>query len=161
MTGVDPDRPLLARILGPAFDDLPAAIRAAHTVADCQVLHGRVCVDGAETSIGRFIARLIGLPNQTHDAPITVEMRRDGDREVWSRRVDGRQFVSRLGPCRIEPARGTERIGPITFVIAYGRISWPRPHADRREGGTSAAAHMACTAGTSERTRRCTRALHI
>jgi hypothetical protein len=115
----DPQRPLLARILGPAFDDLPEAVRTAHTVADCRVLQGRVFVDGADTSIGRLIARLIGFPSQMHDAPITVEMRRDGDAEVWTRRIGSHKFVSRLGACPEHPERGSERFGPFRFVIAY------------------------------------------
>jgi hypothetical protein len=118
MTG-DPQRPLLARILGRAFDDLPETVRNAHAVNDCRVLQGRVQVDGAEIRIGRFVARLVGFPRQTHDAPITVEMRRDGDGEVWTRRIGGRQFVSQLGACPVEPGRGIERFGPFTFVIDY------------------------------------------
>jgi len=118
MTG-DPRPSLLARILGPAFDGLPEAIRNAHAVVDFQVLQGRVRVDGADTSMGRFVAWLIGFPQQTHDAPITVEMRRDGDAEVWTRRIDGRRFVSRLGAWVPGTGRGTERFGPVTFVIAY------------------------------------------
>lgn len=111
--------PLLARILGPAFDDLPDAVRSAHAVTDLQVLRGRVSVDGGDTSMGRFVARLIGFPDQTHDAPITVEMRREGNAEVWTRRIGGRQFVSRLDACPLGPGYGTEKFGLLMFVVAY------------------------------------------
>ncbi len=107
-------RPLLARILGDAFDTLPAGIRLAHAVHDRHLLAGRATVEGAVSRTGRLIARLFGLPRAADDVGITVEMQADQDGEIWTRTIGGQEFRSRLS------ARGgvvEERIGLLRFAL--------------------------------------------
>jgi predicted DCC family thiol-disulfide oxidoreductase YuxK len=112
------ERPLLARILGDAFDVMPLAIRRAHEVGDGHLLAGRATVEGAASRPGRMIARLFGFPPTAADVAVTVEMRADHYGEVWTRTIGGKTFRSRLGPLGRQ-GLVAERFGPISFALSF------------------------------------------
>ena len=107
--------PLFARVLS-GFDAMPAAVRAAHAPDPAVDLEGRVDIDGAETFVGRLIARLFGLPRTASDTHASVTIERDGDGEVWIRRFGDAEFSSRLG-AGASANRLTERFGLLTFDL--------------------------------------------
>jgi hypothetical protein len=109
-------RPLFARVLGEGFARLPEAVRAAHLVDERLVLAGRASVTGAATRRGRLLARLFRLPTTAADVPVSVEMRADGDGEIWTRTFGARAFHSRLAP-GARRGRASERFGPFTFDL--------------------------------------------
>jgi hypothetical protein len=96
------------------FDNMPAAVRAAHMVDPATDLAGEVDVEGAANWMGRLIARVFGFPRPGEDLPAEVVIERDGDGEVWIRRFGGREFRSYINAAN---GRLTERFGAITFDL--------------------------------------------
>lgn len=110
-------RLLYRRVLGEAFDRLPPPIRAGHSVDGRLVLAGRASIEGADNAVGRLVARIIGFPPAVADVPVTVEMRQDGEAEIWSRTFGSHRFQSRLGESRPGNRRVIEQFGPIRIVL--------------------------------------------
>lgn len=108
---------IFARALGEAFDILPAAIRALHETPGRSLWRGEARTWGAETRAGALVARLFGFPGGSEAAPAEVEMRADGERAVWRRRIDGHRFRSVLSQPR-PGGRVIERFGPLSFELA-------------------------------------------
>ena len=107
---------LFARAIGPAFDALPAPIRALHETTGPSVWRGRARVDRAANPLTALAARLFGFPRGSEDAPAEIMVEADRDRSVWRRRIAGGRFVSRLsspGP----GGRVVERFGPFAFDL--------------------------------------------
>lgn len=99
---------LIARAMGPAFDDLPAPLRALHGRGG--LWRGTATVETGGT-LARRITRAMGLPTVAGTGPFSLEIAADGRDEVWTRRFGTHVFASRLGP----GPDGTvlERIGAI------------------------------------------------
>jgi hypothetical protein len=109
-------RALMRRALGARFAEMPRPLQEGHEVTESLLLTGRASVEGAGTWIGALVARIIGFPGTTSDVPVSVEMRADGDEEIWIRRFGRVRFRSRL---IARPGHGgvLERFGPLTFVL--------------------------------------------
>lgn len=115
----DPADPLYRRILGPAFDDLPAPIRRMHQVRERLVAAGRATVERGQNPLARRIASLFGFPKPAGDVPVRVSFTvRDGV-ERWERDFGGQRLVSHqlagTGPCA---QLMTERFGRLVFGLA-------------------------------------------
>ena len=119
---------LYRRILGPAFDRLPAEIRAMHGAEPRFVARGRAEVERGRGPLSWIAGALVGFPKAAADVPLEVVFARDGGREIWRRSFAGRSFSSIQ-----EAGRGkarhllVERFGLARFdlalVVAGGRLS--------------------------------------
>jgi hypothetical protein len=110
-------RALYRRTLRDDFAKLPQAIREGHQVDDVLVMSGRCAVEGGSNMLARLIARIVGFPAAADDVPVTVEMRTEGEDEVWTRTIGGRTFHSHLAPVAGRRHIVTERFGPLTFDL--------------------------------------------
>jgi Domain of unknown function (DUF4166) len=103
------------------FHEATQSVRGS---GDFEVRRGR-------TPMARLLARLLGLPHQGRNVPITVRITRQGDREIWERSFAGRLYVTeqiRQGPIRLE------RIGPIR--LRFRLEPGPRRLFFRHEGSS-------------------------
>ncbi|HEX7643217.1 MAG TPA: DUF4166 domain-containing protein [Burkholderiaceae bacterium] len=107
--------PLYRQILGPAWDALPPAVRAMHS------LHGRLEARGVarvERGAGlpsRLAAWLIGFPPAGEHVPVTVRFTLENGVERWQRDFGGKRFTSHQSA-----GKGgliDERFGPFTFGL--------------------------------------------
>lgn len=104
---------LYHRVMGQAFDDLPNAVRAMHSICRDGWASGRATVTQGRNPIARLIARLVGFPREgDHDLHVGFSVV-DGC-ETWTRSFSGRCFHSRLSSC---DARLAERFGPLSFIF--------------------------------------------
>jgi Domain of unknown function (DUF4166)/Saccharopine dehydrogenase NADP binding domain len=120
-TGVRDDHaqgsaPLYARVLGNAWDTLPAEIRRMHDGAASA--QGRASVERGGSVLARLAAFVIGFPSAVADTPVRVAFKTAGAAESWTRRFGDDCFSSRqfAGSGR---AAGLlcERFGPLTFAM--------------------------------------------
>ena len=107
--------PLFERVLA-GFDDMPAAVRAAHAPDPACEIEGQVDIDGAESWAARMIARVFGFPPEGRAQPASVTIERDGDGETWIRRFGNEIFASHLS-AGAAANRLTERFGPMAFDL--------------------------------------------
>jgi hypothetical protein len=120
--------PLYRRMLGAAWDALPAELRAMHDIGAGLIAEGRAVVERGTGWRARLAAALLGFPRAGTDVPVTVTFTRAGDAELWQRDFAGRVFrsVQRLGTGRSD-ALIDERFGPMTIslavVVEEGRLS--------------------------------------
>jgi hypothetical protein len=113
------DAPLYARVLGAAFDELPAEIRAMHDVHDMAVAKGRGSVERGPGLLARLAATLIGFPEVASDIEVSVRFDVVGGRETWTRSFGQDSFNSKqfAGTGRSEFLL-CERFGALTFAMA-------------------------------------------
>ncbi|HEX2772370.1 MAG TPA: DUF4166 domain-containing protein [Micromonosporaceae bacterium] len=78
----------------------PASVRGA----------GSFDVRRARTRFARSVCALLRVPVEGSGVPVRIEIEREGDRELWTRRFGGRRYVTRQ--VRGSGSR-TERIGPL------------------------------------------------
>ncbi len=115
--------PLYRRVLGAAWDALPAELRAMHDVGESLVADGVATVERGSGWRPRLAAALFGLPPAGTDVPLTVTFTRrplaEGDAEVWERDFAGRVFrsVQSAGTGRSD-ALIDERFGPVVVSLA-------------------------------------------
>jgi hypothetical protein len=86
--------PLYQRILGSAWDALPAAIRIMHTVNGTLVAEGRGSVERGTGLLARAIGNLFRFPKAGYDIPVTVTFTERGRAEIWARRFGEDSFAS-------------------------------------------------------------------
>lgn len=106
--------PVYRRVLGVAFDALPARVRQLHDLDTTAVWTGRADVRRGSSLVARVMAVMFGLPPDGGDQPLIVTFKSVGDHEVWERNFSGRHFRSS------QYASGgfiLETIGPITLVL--------------------------------------------
>jgi hypothetical protein len=114
-----PEEPLYRRVLGSAWEKLPAPLRMMHDLSGDLVAEGRATVERGGGLAARLIAALFGFPPAGDDVPVQVTFHREGGREVWRRSFAGREFSSVQ-----EEGRGAferlvcERFGPFAFGLA-------------------------------------------
>jgi hypothetical protein len=104
------------------FEALPRAVKAVHRAGPVARLAGTARVEGAETALGRLLARLVGFPQSSENVPVHVVMRLEADgTETWQRDFGARRFYSRLAPLR----RGavSEHFGPFSCALALEAAS--------------------------------------
>ena len=108
-------RPLYRRVLGPAFDALPARVRELHDLEHTSIWEGAADVERGPSLASRLAGWLTRLPPAGSAVPLRVTFEPVGERELWSRRFGSALFRStqyQRGPFL------SERVGPTTFVFA-------------------------------------------
>jgi hypothetical protein len=111
--------PVQKRVLGAAWDQLPAPIAGMHDLTHVCRAEGRADVDRGTSLVAHTVASVIGLPKPGRDLPVNVRFERVNETEIWTRTFSGRSFSSLVfeGNGRIEHLL-CERFGPITFATA-------------------------------------------
>ena len=107
--------PLYRRLLGAAFDTLPARVRELHDLAGVSVWQGRAKVERGRSLVARIAATLSSLPPEGDDQPLRVTFAAVGDKEIWARQFGKALFRS------VQYERGgllRERVAVSTFVFA-------------------------------------------
>lgn len=87
--------PLFAQVLGPAFDALPAPVRALHRAQGARRYHGEVDVERGGTALARLCAWATRLP-PAGQGPVRVDIEASPAGERWTRHIGGRAMPSRL-----------------------------------------------------------------
>jgi hypothetical protein len=113
-------RPLYARVLGEAWDTLPAPLRVMHAVQGVLTAQGRADVQRGSGLVARLAAWMFGFPWAGNGVPVEVRFETDGmGGETWHRSFAGRQFRShqRAGTGRSDKLV-CERFGAFVFSLA-------------------------------------------
>jgi len=116
--------PLYRRVLGEAWDSLPAPLQTMHDVQSERTADGAAVVERGSGLLARLVAFVIGFPPAGTDIPITVSFRARQGREYWQRNFAGHAFssVQEQGRGRFERLL-CERFGPLNFGMALMRDS--------------------------------------
>ncbi len=116
----DGDAPLYMRILGEAWDALPAPLAAMHNItAKEQRAEGVARVVRGRNLIGRLIANMFDFPQAGENVPVKVEFQRIEGGELWIRDFAGRKFSSFQSEGRSYADKLlVEKFGPATFWLA-------------------------------------------
>jgi hypothetical protein len=108
---------LYAKILGPAWESLPAEIQEMHhgTV----FATGQAKVERGEGWLSRLAGAVAGFPKASTLTPVDVHFTVSGDEETWTRKFGDETFSSRqfAGRGRSEGLL-CERFGALTFAMA-------------------------------------------
>jgi hypothetical protein len=107
--------PLYQKILGPAWDALPAPIRAMHTLRDRLEARGFSHIERGTNLLSRAVAWMIGFPDAGDNVPVTVSFRLSDGVERWQRDFGGQRFVSYQSAGK--GGLVDERFGPFTFGL--------------------------------------------
>jgi hypothetical protein len=111
---------LYRRLLGAAFDALPARVRELHDLGRLSVWEGRAKVERGRSPVARFVAALSALPPAGDHQPLRVTFAAVGDREIWARQFGKALFRS----VQYEAGgRLRERVAMATFVFATAASS--------------------------------------
>lgn len=114
-----PSQPLYRRVLGAAWDGLPAAIRDLHQVETSRHFSGRATVDRGGGILARLIGGLYRFPKAGSDIPVSVLLERIAEGELWQRTFAGRTFRSIQTEGRGRSAcLVDERFGPVSVGLA-------------------------------------------
>lgn len=106
--------PLYRRLLGPAFDMLPARVRELHDLDGIAEWEGRAKVERGRSLVARIAATLSQLPPDADDCPLRVTFAPVADQEIWSRQFGKALF------CSVQYERDgllRERVAISTFVF--------------------------------------------
>lgn len=101
---------LYPRLLGARFAKLAAAVQRFHGLQGAWRIPGRCTIGGATHPLTRMLARLLGLPRASGEAPFEFDLVADADGETWIRRFPDHVMRSRL--CAANDGRLAERLGP-------------------------------------------------
>lgn len=102
------------RVLGAAFEDLPAAVRVVHQGELAVRLGGSARARGAGGAAA-LVRQLQGLPGPgLHDTTVTIAPLAAGG-ETWTRRFGDLTFTSRVDPARRDPRAFEETVGLLAF----------------------------------------------
>jgi len=107
---------IFARAIGPAFDALPAPIRALHETPGRSLWRGEAMTEGASGPLAALVGRIVGFPKAQAACAAEVAIDADGDRSVWRRRIGGQAFASVLSRPR-PGGRVRERFGPLSMDL--------------------------------------------
>lgn len=103
--------PLYRRVMGPAFEALPDAVRVMHRVCRDGGASGEARVERGTGLLARIVAWIMGFPPAgTHELHVGFA-ERDGV-EIWTRSFGHHAFTSRLSR---KGGRLVERFGPLRF----------------------------------------------
>jgi len=112
-------QPLYRRILGDAWEALPAPLRAMHGCAQPQVAAGQADVLRGRNPLARLVASAIGFPTAGRQVPVQVVFNPGAGGERRTRTFAGRSFSSFQSAGRGTSAHLLrERFGPLTFDLA-------------------------------------------
>jgi len=112
--------PLYKRILGEAWDALPAPLAALHNVVSAeQKAEGIARVETGKHVFARLLAALYGFPHTGEHVPVKVSFQRKDGGEVWQRDFAGRIFSTVQSEGRgYADKLLVERFGPVIFWMA-------------------------------------------
>lgn len=121
--GVRDDRaaaqPLYRRMLGDAYDDLPAEGQQMHDLHGTLTVSGRASVERGQSLLARLIAKAVGFPPPSTDGPVAVRFAVADGVETWTRTFGGKSFVSRQFAGRGHNEHLLcEQFGPLVFAMA-------------------------------------------
>src|SRR3984957_18514907 len=112
-------QPLYQRILGDAWDALPAPLRAMHHCTSPHVAAGQAQVLRGRHPLARLVAFAMGFPAAGQQVPLQVEFTPGVGGERWTRTFAGRSFTSfQSAGCGTSAHLLRERFGPLTFDLA-------------------------------------------
>jgi len=109
------EKPLFRRVLGEAFDRLPAVNRNLHRGRPAIIAEGEALVATAENPLARFFARRFGLPTEAGRLPLRVTIESRDGREHWTRSFDGHLMRSVLSGTKSGLLE--EQFGPFTMQM--------------------------------------------
>jgi hypothetical protein len=112
--------PLYKRLLGEAWEALPAPLARLHSVESEEwKAQGTARVETGKHPFARLLAALYGFPRTGEQVPVSVSFQRKDGSEVWQRDFAGRKFstVQSEGQGYAERLL-VESFGPVTFWIA-------------------------------------------
>ena len=111
--------PLYRRLLGDAFDRMPAPWRAMHELKSELKAEGVARVDRATAALARLVATMFGFPDAGDHVPVKVTFTARDGIETWRRQFSDRGFVTtqQEGSGRFERLL-CERFGPFRFGLA-------------------------------------------
>jgi hypothetical protein len=111
--------PLYAQLLGSAWHELPAEIRAMHDLHSRLAAHGTADVERGKGLVARLLARAIGFPASSNAIPVTVRFAAADGVETWTRSFGNEEFSSAQFAGHGGDARLLcERFGWLTFAMA-------------------------------------------
>lgn len=117
--------PLFEQVLGPAFAQLPAQLRALHSIRHRQRWRGQGSVLRGAHWLVAPCAWMARLPPSVMEVPVTVEFVVDAAGERWNRQFGAARMASRLWQ---RHARLFEQLGAMRFQFALseaeGQILW-------------------------------------
>jgi len=113
----EPTATLYRRLVGPAWDSLPAPVRDMHACGG--MAFGRAVVQRGANPLARSIAAMIGFPAAAPDVAVNVRFDVSPCGETWTRSFDAISFSSRQSAGRGRSDRLLcETFGPLTFAMA-------------------------------------------
>ena len=119
------DPTVFQQVLRAPFFNLPATVRALHSVRGHACYAGRVRIARGRNLLARLCAAVAGLPPAMDDAPLQVEFSANARSETWRRDFGGHPMATRL---RCRNGLLQERLGPLQFRFALhtadGAIYW-------------------------------------
>ena len=111
--------PLYRRLLGAAYDQMPAPLRAMHNLKTEMAAEGIATVTRGKGLLARLAAALVGFPRAGENVPVRVAFRVENGIEHWTRSFAGRSFHSTQAQGR---GRSEwllcERFGPLRVALA-------------------------------------------
>jgi hypothetical protein len=112
--------PLYKRILGEAWDALPAPIAALHNVISKEhKAEGFARVETGKHPFARLLAAFYGFPRAGENVPVKVSFQRRDEGELWQRDFAGRKFSTFQSEGHgYADKLLLERFGPVTFWMA-------------------------------------------
>ena len=118
--GTGPGDPgLHARILGTAWQSLPAVLRAVHAAGPRMEISGEASITRGRRMPARLLAWIMRFPDAGENVPVSVTFERHGNYDKWTRNFGGQEFSSTftVGSGRFEHLL-CERFGPFVFGMA-------------------------------------------
>jgi hypothetical protein len=92
--GDEGESALYRKILGSAFNTLPASVRQLHDSSIERFWTGKATVRRGESLLAKIVCRLIGFPSSAEDVAVTVKLSPQNGIEVWKRDFGGKTFTS-------------------------------------------------------------------
>ena len=113
------DQCLHKRILGTAWQSLPAVLRAVHGAGPKLTISGAASITRGRGVLARILAWIMRFPAAGDNVPVSVTFERHGRYDRWTRDFGGQVFASTFtaGSGRFEHLL-CERFGPLTFGMA-------------------------------------------
>jgi hypothetical protein len=112
--------PLYKRMLGEAWDKLPAPLAALHDVpSNGHKAQGTARVEAGRHIFARLLGTLYGFPHTGKHVPLRVSFHPGDNGELWQRDFDGMKFSTFQFEGRGQADKLLlERFGPVTFWMA-------------------------------------------
>lgn len=110
---------LHARILGAAWQSLPAVLRAVHGTGPRLTISGQSSITRGRGVLARILAWIMRFPAAGENVPVSVTFDRNWHYDKWTRAFGAQSFSSTFteGSGRFEHLL-CERFGPLTFGMA-------------------------------------------